>query len=341
MSQQLTTGYTHEAAWESSHLKVDPIHEIFYEQYGKKDGLPGMSDASAMKSTSRTKTGVVIFLHGGPGGNTSPGNTKFFNPAVYRVVLMDQRGAGKSRPRNELRDNTTQHLSDDIERLREHLGIRKWHMVFGGSWGSTLGLFYSQAHPDRVGSLVIRGVFTVRKSELLIGGKIQPAALFFPQEWEAFLNFLPESERGDPFNAYHARITSKDPEIAHAAAREWNRWDMSIGTLRPDADSIAKLDDPEWCITHALFESHFLDQNGGFMQDGELLFPANMEKIKDIPGAIVQGRYDVLCTPVTAWEVHKAWPKSSLHWISDAGHSANEPGTTAKLVEVCDEFAKL
>ncbi|KAI1747663.1 proline iminopeptidase [Xylaria castorea] len=322
-SPQPVTGYSHEAAWESAHLKVDPIHEIFYEQYGKKDGLP------------------VIFLHGGPGGNTSPGNTKFFNPAVYRVVLLDQRGAGKSRPRNELRDNTTQHLSDDIERLREHLGIAKWHMVFGGSWGSTLGLFYSQAHPDRVGSLVLRGVFTARKAELLLPGGVQaPAAsLFFPQEWEAFLHFLPESERRDPFSAYHARITSKDPAIALAAAREWNRWDMSIGTLWPDADSLAKLDDPEWCITHALFESHFLDQNGGFMQDGEILFPANMEKIKDIPGAIVQGRYDVICPPMTAWDVHKAWPKSSLHWISDAGHSATEPGITAKLVEVCDELA--
>ncbi|KAI8949249.1 proline iminopeptidase [Xylaria longipes] len=321
-SPQSVSGYAHEAAWESTHLRVDSIHEIFYEQYGKKDGLP------------------VIFLHGGPGGNTSPGNTKFFDPAVYRVVLMDQRGAGKSRPRNELRNNTTQHLSDDIERLREHLDIAKWHMVFGGSWGSTLGLFYSQAHPERVGSLVLRGVFTVRKSEMLIGG-VPPAALFFPQEWEAFLNFLPASERQDPFDAYHARITSEDPETAMAAAREWNRWDMSIGTLWPDASALAKLDDPEWCITHALFESHFLNQNGAWLEDGELLFPANMEKIKDIPGAIVQGRYDVLCTPSAAYDVHKAWPKSSLHWVSDAGHSATEPGTTAKLIQVCDELAKL
>ncbi|KAI0449367.1 prolyl aminopeptidase [Xylaria acuta] len=321
-SPQSVTGYTHEAAWESAHLKVDSIHEIFYEQYGKKGGLP------------------VIFLHGGPGGNTSPENTKFFDPAVYRVVLMDQRGAGKSRPRNELRNNTTTHLSDDIERLREHLGIAKWHMVFGGSWGSTLGLFYSQAHPERVGSLVLRGVFTARKSEMLIGG-VPPASLFFPQEWEAFLDFLPENERQNPWDAYHARIVSKDPEIALAAARAWSRWDMSVGTLRPDAQALANLDDPEWCITHALFESHFLYQNGAWLEDGELLFPANMAKIKDIPGAIVQGRYDVLCMPVKAWDVHKAWPKSSLHWVSDAGHSATEPGTTAKLIEVCDELAKL
>ncbi|KAI0205329.1 prolyl aminopeptidase [Astrocystis sublimbata] len=321
-SPQSVTGYTHDAAWESSYLKVDDIHELFYEQYGKKDGLP------------------VIFLHGGPGGSTSPQNTKFFNPSIYRVVLLDQRGAGKSRPTRELRNNTTQHLSDDIERLREHLGIDKWHMVFGGSWGSTLGLFYSQAHPARVGSLVLRGVFTLRKTEMLIGG-VTHASNFFPQEWETFLNFLPENERQHPHDAYHTRITSEDRETAVAAAREWNRFDMSLGTLRPDAAALAKIDDPEWSLTHALFESLYLFQKGGWLEDGELLLPVNMEKIRDIPGAIVQGRYDVICPPKTAWDVHKAWPKSSLHWISDAGHSANEPSTAAKLIEVCDELAKL
>ncbi|KAI3325202.1 prolyl aminopeptidase [Xylariaceae sp. AK1471] len=312
--------YTHEAAYDAGHLAVGSIHEIYYEQYGKKDGLP------------------VIFLHGGPGGNTSPANTRFFNPAVYRVVLMDQRGAGKSRPRNELRENTTQHISDDIERLREHLGISKWHLVFGGSWGSALSLFYSQAHPKRVGSIVIRGVLVPRKSEYRTNGR--PAALFFPQEWENFLTFLPENERQDPISAYYARITSKDREIALAAAKEWNRWGGSLGTLRPDPSSLARIEDPEWCLTHALFESHCF-QKDAWMEDGQLLWPANMEKIKDIPGAIVQGRYDMICPPLAAWEVHKAWPRSSLHWVDDAGHSAGEPGTTAKLIQVCDEFAKL
>ncbi|KAF2970729.1 hypothetical protein GQX73_g2754 [Xylaria multiplex] len=320
--QSPAAGYTHEAAYDSGHLKVGSIHEIYYEQYGKKDGLP------------------VIFLHGGPGGSTNPGCSKFFNPAVYRVVLMDQRGAGKSRPRHELKENTTQHLSDDIERLREHLGIGKWHMVFGGSWGSTLGLFYTQAHPEKVGSLVLRGVFTVRRSELLCGGK-PVAALFFPQQWEQFVNFLPENERADPMNAYYARLTSEDREVSYAAAREWNRYDLCCGTLKPDIGALTELDDPEWNLTHALFEAHYLFQYGAWLQDGELLFPANMEKIKDIPGAIVQGRYDMVCPPVTAWEVHKAWPKSSLHWIGDAGHSTSEPGTTAKLTQVCDELAKL
>jgi proline iminopeptidase len=224
----------------------------------------------------------VIFLHGGPGGGTSPANTTFFDPAVYRVVLMDQRGVGKSRPRNELRENTTQHLSDDIESLREHLGISKWHMVFGGSWGSTLGLFYSQAHPERVGSLVLRGVFLASKSELRADPP--PPALFFPSEWEEFLTFLPENERRDPMNAYYARITSDDREVARAAARQWNKWDMSLGTLRPDPAALAHIDDPEWSFTHALFEAHYLFKHGAWMEDGQLLFPANMEKIKDIPG---------------------------------------------------------
>ncbi|GAP90518.1 putative prolyl aminopeptidase [Rosellinia necatrix] len=320
------TGYTHEAAYDAGHLQVDSIHEIYYAQYGKKDGLP------------------VIFLHGGPGGNTSPVNTTFFDPAVYRVVVMDQRGVGRSRPRNELRANTTRHLSDDIERLRAHLGVDRWHMVFGGSWGSLLGLFYTQAHPERVGSLVLRGVFAARRSELRGPDGAAPAsALFFPAEWEAFLAHLTEDERhgGDPMAAYHARITSADPAVALAAARAWNRWELCTGTLRPDPDAPAKLDDPDWCLTHALFESHYLFQNAAWMDDGELLRPANMAKIKDIPGAIVQGRYDMVCPPKTAWEVHMAWPKSSFHWVVDAGHSPYEPGMVAALVQVCDELAKL
>ncbi|KAK5636014.1 hypothetical protein RRF57_011726 [Xylaria bambusicola] len=312
MSTPQSTGmpYTHEPAWDSGHLKVGSIHEIYYEQYGKKDGLP------------------AIFLHGGPGGNTSPSNTKFFNPAVYRVVLLDQRGVGKSRPKNELKENTTQHLSDDIERLREHLGIAKWHMVFGGSWGSTLGLFYAQAHPDKVGSIVIRGVFLARRSELHGPGPADAAAMFFPQEREAFLSFLPENERADPAKAYYDRITSPDPAISRPAAVAW-----SLQSLR------GTWKDPEWCYTHSLFENHYLFQHGAFIEDGSLLFPENMAKIKDIPGAIVQGRYDVLCPPVTAWEVHKAWPKSSLHFVSDAGHAATL--SYPSCIDFADHFRNL
>ncbi|KAI0977611.1 prolyl aminopeptidase [Xylaria arbuscula] len=320
----VVTPYSHEAAYDAGHLKVGSIHEIYYEQYGKKDGLP------------------VIFLHGGPGGSTSPANAKYFNPAVYRVVLLDQRGVGKSRPRNELKENTTQHLSDDIERLREHLSITKWHLVFGGSWGSTLGLYYAQAYPDKVGSLVLRGVFTARRSELWAESKIPASALFFPEEWEAFVNFLPENERADLWNAYYARITSGDREVALPAARAWNAWGFSQGSLKPDPGALAEIDeDDEFSLTHALFESHYLFKNNAWLEDGQLLFPANLEKIKDIPGAIIQGRHDTLCPPVTAWELHKGWRKSTLQFVYDSAHSANEPGTTAYLIQACDELAKL
>ena len=202
---------------------------------------------------------------------------------------MDQRGVGKSRPKNELKENTTQHLSDDIERLREHLGIAKWHMVFGGSWGSTLSLFYAQARPDKVGSIVIRGVFLARQVELHGPGIADAAGMFFPKEREAFLNFLPENERADPAKAYYDRITSSDPEVSRAAAREWSRWDMATGTLRPDPQYLTLVEDDEWCYTHSLFENHYLFQHGGFMEDGQLLFPENMTKIKDIPGKLSLG----------------------------------------------------
>ncbi|KAI1171910.1 proline iminopeptidase [Nemania sp. FL0916] len=316
------TGYTHEPAYDSGHLKVGSIHEIYYEQYGKKDGLP------------------VIYLHGGPGGSTSPSNTVFFDPSAYRVILLDQRGAGKSRPRHELRENTTQFLSNDIESLRKHLGIARWHMVFGGSWGSTLGLFYAQSHPTSVRSLVLRGVFLVRRDELLVNNA-PTAALFYPQEWDAFVNYIPEDERGDIWDAYHRRLTSEDRETAVAAANVWNFWDLGVGNLLPNKEAVAKVKDPDWSLTHALFESHYLYQNAGFMEDGELLFPENMRKIRNILGVIVQGRYDLVCPPKTASDVHKAWPNSSLHWVDDAGHAPTEPGTLAKLVQVCDDIAKL
>jgi proline iminopeptidase len=227
----------------------------------------------------------VIYLHGGPGGSTSPSNTKFFDPAIYRVVLLDQRGVGKSRPRNELEQNTTQHLSDDIERLREHLHIHKWHMVFGGSWGSTLGVFYAQSHPESVETLVVRGVLTGRKSELLCNGK-PVAAQFFPEEWEEFLALLPEAERGDPMGAYHARIISKDPKVSIPASRQWNKWEYSVSSLGTQTVGPEILDDTEWSYTHALFESHYLFQNGSWMEEGQLLAPENMEKMKNISGTI-------------------------------------------------------
>lgn len=230
---------------------------------------------------------VVVFLHGGPGGETSKANTVFFNPKVYRVVLFDQRGVGKSRPRNELRGNNTHRLLEDIEKLREHLTISKWHMVFGGSWGSTLGLIYTQTYPSRVGSLVIRGVFTARRAELAHSRlEANGAALFYPEMKEKFLGFLPEEERDDPVKAYYKRLTCDDPEIVASAAREWNRWDLTIGNLARKPLTYDLLDDTEWCLTHALLESHYF-AHGAWLEDGQLLAPENVARMKHIPGKSV------------------------------------------------------
>ncbi|KAI1384382.1 proline iminopeptidase [Hypoxylon trugodes] len=319
----MAAGYVHSEPFDSGYLPVGSIHQLYYEQYGLKTGLP------------------VVFLHGGPGGKAGFSNTKFFNPKVYRVVLFDQRGAGRSRPRAETAENTAQLLVSDIETLREHLAISKWHMVFGGSWGATLGLLYAQTHPERVGSLVLRGVWTAREQELEghRGNSSVPGRVY-PDMRERFVNFIPEGERHDLIAAYYKRLTSDNPEVVSAAAREWNRWDLSLGSLRLDPKVYDALEDEEWCLAHAKLEAHYVF-NHCFMEEGHLLDKKNIEKMKHIPGAIVQGRYDLVTPPQTAWDLHKAWPNSILHWIPDAGHSVWEPGTFAKLVEVCDDFANI
>jgi proline iminopeptidase len=224
----------------------------------------------------------VVFLHGGPGGQTSIANTKFFNPAVYRVVLFDQRGAGKSLPRSEIKENTSHHLVGDIERIREHLGIQQWHMVFGGSWGSTLGLLYTQSHPGRVKCLVLRGVTTVRKTEMAHSRQgPNGAAKFYPEMYEKFLEFLPEEERGNPIAGYYKRLTSGDQDMVNAAAIEWNRWDLTLSFLKRGPDTYAKLDDPTWCYTHAVMEAHYF-AHGAWLEEGQLL--ANTNRMKEIPG---------------------------------------------------------
>lgn len=227
----------------------------------------------------------VVYLHGGPGGHTSHGNTKFFDPAVYRVVLFDQRGAGKSTPTAETHENTSQHLVSDIEVLRKHLKISKWHLVFGGSWGSTLSLLYAQSHPEMVGSLILRGIFTVRKSELEFSRGPIGAANIFPEAYEAFVNYLPKKDRARPKEAYHELLNSEDYETRVAAAREWNRWDLSIGTLRPDPGAFAQLDDEAWVLSHARLESHYF-VNGGFIEEGQILQDKNLEKIRHIPSKL-------------------------------------------------------
>jgi proline iminopeptidase len=282
----------------------------------------------------------VIYLHGGPGGQCGKANTQFFDPQHYRVVLLDQRGSGQSRPNACTDNNTTWHLVADIETLRKHLHIPKWHLVFGGSWGSTLALAYAQKHPESVGTLVLRGIFAVRDFELkwtLVPGG---AAMLFPDRFDEFINFLPEEERADHIESYHKRLMSEDTNISHPAAVAWNNYEISMSTLYPNIEGLTKLEDPSFLLAHARMEAHYF-KNKAWLEDGQLLKKENIDKIRHIPVTIVQGRYDVVCPPITAWELHKAWPESKLHWIPDAGHSATEPGTKRKLIEACDEYASL
>ncbi|KAG2293899.1 hypothetical protein Bca52824_040568 [Brassica carinata] len=291
-------------------LKVSDTHTLYWEQSGNPDGHP------------------VVFLHGGPGGGTSPNNRRFFDPEFYRIVLFDQRGAGKSTPHACLEENTTWDLVNDIEKLREHLKIPEWQ-VFGGSWGSTLALTYSQSHPDKVTGLVLRGIFLIRKKEIdwfYEGG----AAAIYPDAWEEFRDLIPENERGSLVDAYHKRLNSDDLETQYAAARAWTKWEMMTAHLLPNDGNIQKAEDDKFSLAFARIENHYFVNKAFFTSDSYLL--ENIDKIRHIKTTIVQGRYDVVCPMMSAWDLHKAWPEADLKIVGDAGHSANEPGIAAELV---------
>ena len=228
----------------------------------------------------------MIFLHGGPGGQTSKGNTSYFNPSIYRVVLLDQRGTGKSTPKTELRENTTPDLVSDIETLRTHLNIPKWYLLFGGSWGSTLALLYAQAYPDKVHTLLLRGVFTTRDAEVAWSRGPLGAANVFPEAWGAFVCYLPLEERDDPVAAYYKRLTGEDRVVKMEAAREWNRWDMSIGQLRADESDLLALEDEEWSLAHALMEAHYAVHHF-WLEEGQILKEENVEKIRHLDGMLI------------------------------------------------------
>ena len=302
--------------YDSGRLRVSDLHELYYEQVGNPEGKP------------------AVFLHGGPGGGVEPYYRRFFDPARYRAVLFDQRGAGKSTPHASIEQNTTQDLVADIERLREHLGIERW-LVFGGSWGSTLALAYAQAHPERVTELVLRGIFLLRRQELLWFYQ-HGASIIFPDAWEHFLAPIPRPERGDLMQAYHRRLTSDDAQARLEAARAWSIWEASTSRLLVDPDLIANFQADEFAEAFARIECHYF-VNGGFMPEGQLL--ADVDRIRQIPGVIVQGRYDVVCPMESAWDLHRAWPESELVIVPDAGHSAREPGIAAALVAATDHFA--
>ena len=302
------------AAARSGRLALDQRHTMHWEESGNPRGVP------------------VVFLHGGPGGGSSPDHRRYFDPSFYRIVLYDQRGAGESTPLGELRDNTTQHLAADLERLRTHLGIERW-LVFGGSWGSTLALAYAEAHPKRTLGLVLRGIFLGRAQE--IDWFMHGMRFLFPEPWQAFAGFLPEAERGDLLANYYRRLTDADPALHMPAAHAWSRYESSCSTLLPDPELVAHFDEDAVALAIARIEAHYFVHRV-FMAEGALL--SGVARIRDIPGIIIQGRYDAVCPVLTADELHRAWPEAEYVVVPDAGHSAREPGIARELVAATDRF---
>ncbi|MDR2220497.1 MAG: prolyl aminopeptidase [Methylobacillus sp.] len=290
-------------------LDVSAIHKIYYEQCGNPDGIP------------------VVVLHGGPGSGCTPLQRRFFDPARFRVVLFDQRGCKRSLPLGCVEENTTQHLIADIEALRVELGITRW-MVFGGSWGSTLALAYALRHPQAVSSLLLRGIFLCCPQEL--DWFFREVRLFFPEAWQKFSGFLPESERGELLTAYRRRIFSDDPDLALAAANCWNGFEAEIVSLLPPPPVANMTLDPAASIARARVQLHYLAHQG-FISGDEML--ADINRIRHIPAHIVQGRYDMVCPPATAYELHRCWPEAGFTMVPDAGHSAMEPGIVRALCE--------
>jgi proline iminopeptidase len=300
----------------SGMLDVGDGHSLYWEMCGNPDGKP------------------AVFLHGGPGGGFNAKHRRLFDPAAYCVLLFDQRGCGRSSPHAELAANTTWHLVADIERLRELMGVERW-LVFGGSWGSTLALAYAETHPDRVSELVLRGIFTLRRSELAWYYQSGASALF-PDKWERFLAPIPEDERGDLMAAYRRRLTHADRAVQLEAARAWSLWEGETITLLPDAEMSTSFGKDDFAIAFARIENHYF-VHGGWLEEGQLLRDAG--KLRAIPGVIVHGRYDIACPPVTAWELHRAWPEAEFHLVEGAGHAYSEPGILHRLIGATDRFA--
>jgi proline iminopeptidase len=303
--------------FETGMLDVGDGHVVYWERCGNPKGKP------------------AVFLHGGPGGGCSPEQRRLFDPDKYCVLLFDQRGCGRSMPHASIDANSTWHLVADIERLRVLVGVDRW-LVLGGSWGSTLGLAYAQTHPSRVTELILRGIFTVRREELLWYYQ-DGASWLYPDEWEKFCAPIPADERHDMMGAYHRRLTGSDAKAQTQAAVAWSQWEGRTITLLPDPSIDEAHEDAYYALAFSRIENHYF-VNDGFLAERQLLRDAH--KLKDIPGVIVQGRYDV-CTPAkTAWELHKAWPEAEFQLIGDAGHAFKEPGILDRLIRATDQFAK-
>ena len=297
-------------------LAVDALHTLYWEESGNPLGVP------------------VLFLHGGPGSGTAPRQRRFFDPAHYRIVLFDQRGAGKSTPLGAYQDNTTPLLIDDIEQLRVLLGIGQW-LLFGGSWGSTLALAYGQAHPQRCLGFILRGIFLCSRSEIdwFLYGMEQ----FFPEVHAEFVAPIPLAERGNLLQAYRQRLFAEDQVISAAAARAWSRYEGRCLYLTPDPAAIEEFSADAISLGLGRLEAHYF-LHDGFMEPDQLL--NNVARIAHLPAVIIQGRYDVVCPPVSAYRLHQAWPQAELHMIDAAGHAAFEPGTARALVDATEAFRR-
>ncbi|MCB9024915.1 MAG: prolyl aminopeptidase [Bdellovibrionaceae bacterium] len=305
--------------YKTHRLKVSDIHEIYIEEVGNPEGSP------------------VVFLHGGPGGGIHSFYRRFFDPKHYRVILFDQRGAGNSTPHADLRENTTHNLVSDIEVIRKFFKIDKW-IVFGGSWGSTLALCYAIHHPASVKALALRGIFLCRPQEIKWFYQ-EGASNIFPDAWESYRDFIPIDERHDFVKAYYKRLTSEDASIRMAAAKTWSIWEAATSKLFQDEDMMSAFSTDFFAEAFARIECHYFINN--IFMPSENFILDNIDKIKNIPGVIVQGRYDVVCPTQSAWDLHKAWSQSQLFIIPDAGHSLSEPGIAKKLIELMDLYKDL
>ncbi len=313
---ELRTWYPEIEPYETGLLDVGDGHVVYWERVGTRGAKP------------------AVFLHGGPGGGISPKQRRVFDPKLYDVMLFDQRGCGKSTPHAGLEANTTWHLVADIERLRGLMGVEKWQ-VFGGSWGSTLALAYAETHPERVTELIVRGIYTLQKSELDWYYQFGVSEMF-PDKWERFLAPIPETERGDMMAAYRKRLTSPDRAVQIQAAKAWSLWEGETITLLPDPAFTQQHGDDNFALAFARIENHFFT-HAGWLQEGQLLRDAH--KLKGIPGVIVHGRYDMPCPLRTAWDLARAWPDAEFHIVEGAGHALSEPGILDHLIAATDKFA--
>ncbi|RWL83245.1 MAG: prolyl aminopeptidase [Mesorhizobium sp.] len=312
----LRTLYPEIEPFESGMLDVGDGHTIYWERCGTRGAKP------------------AVFLHGGPGGTISPKHRRLFDPKLYDVILFDQRGCGKSTPNASLEANTTWHLVADIERLREMAGFDKW-LVFGGSWGSTLALAYAETHTERVSELIVRGIYTLTRAELEWYYQFGVSEMF-PDKWERFLAPIPAAERGDMMAAYRKRLVGTDRARQVEAARAWSIWEGETITLLPEPETSDPFAQDDYAIAFARIENHYF-VHAGWLEEGQLLCDA--WKLKDIPGTIVHGRYDMPCPAKYAWALHKAWPKADFHLIEGAGHAYSEPGILDRLIRATDKFA--